>query len=296
LISLAVQSDLHIDHEGNGYPKPPPVEADVLFMIGDTTNAMTRSLHWIAENFRNSVRRCVYVPGNHDFYRGGRGSGEENTFYEDQMARGREIARALGIDLLQNDVLHLDDMGVRIAGATLWSDFSLLPRGWSTKMAMYYSQNGKLRDEDRWSRRDKHNDFVEIRVGKGNSDHRFTPSQWLQMHFESFGFFKRTLETPFDGETICVSHMGPASSVDVFGMHSWLYGSRDIEELMAGPHAPCVWLHGHVHKSLDYTIGQTRVVCNPRGYALANGTRENPQFDPTLIVQIEPRASVAMRI
>lgn len=291
---LAVQSDLHIDHERNGYPKPPPVEADVLVVIGDTTNAMTRSLHWIAETLCDRVRRCVYVPGNHCFYRGPRGSGEENTFYEDQMERGREIAASIGIDLLQNEVLHLDDMGVRIAGGTLWSDFSLLPPGWSRKMAMYYSQNGRLRD-DRWSLRDKHNDFIEIRTGAGNSDHRFTPSQWLKLHDESFGFFSRVLETPYDGETVCVSHMGPASSVEP-GMHAWLYGSKDIETLMRGPNAPSFWLHGHVHKSLDYSIGGTRVVCNPRGYALANGMRENPNFDPTLVVQIEPRQSLTMKI
>ena len=292
---LAVQSDLHIDQERNGYQKPPPVEADVLVVIGDTTNARTRSLHWIAETLCCRVQRCVYVPGNHCFYRGPPGSGEENTFYEDQMERGREIAASIGIDLLQNEVLHLDDMGVRIVGGTLWSDFSLLPPGWSRKMAMYFSQNGRLRD-DRWSLRDKHNDFIEIRTGAGNSDHRLTPSQWLKLHDESFGFFSRVLETPYDGETVCVSHMGPASSVDP-GMHAWLYGSKDIETLMTGPNAPSFWLHGHVHKSLDYSIGGcTRVICNPRGYALENGMRENPDFDPTLVVEIGPRQSLTMNI
>ncbi|MHC2844820.1 metallophosphoesterase [Bradyrhizobium diazoefficiens] len=290
---LAVQSDLHIDQERNGYQKLPPVEADVLVVIGDTTNAMTRGLHWIADNLCGGVKRCIYVPGNHDFYRA---PGEENTFYEDQMARGREIAASLGIDLLQNDVLHLDEFGVRIAGATLWSDFSLLPPGWTWKQAMYYSQNGRLGD-DRWSRRDRHNDYVEIRMGAGNNRHRLSPSDTLRMHKESFAFFERVLSTPYEGETVCVSHMGPASSVDTKDMHSWLYGSSDIVDgLMKGPNAPAAWLHGHVHKSFDYCIGPTRVVCNPRGYAFANGMRENPDFDPTLVVEIEPRQSLTMNI
>ncbi|WLA74271.1 hypothetical protein QIH77_03285 [Bradyrhizobium diazoefficiens] len=84
---LAVQSEQHIDHERNGCPTPPPVEADVLIVIGDTTNAMTRGLHWIADNLCGGVKRCIYVPGNHDFYRA---PGEENTFHEDQMARARD--------------------------------------------------------------------------------------------------------------------------------------------------------------------------------------------------------------
>jgi hypothetical protein len=27
-----------------------------------------------------------------------------------------------------------------------------------------------------------------------------------------------------------------------------------------------LWVHGHMHNPSDYMIGDTRVVCNPRGY------------------------------
>ena len=27
-----------------------------------------------------------------------------------------------------------------------------------------------------------------------------------------------------------------------------------------------VWVHGHTHHDFDYMIGETRIVCNPRGY------------------------------
>jgi Icc-related predicted phosphoesterase len=27
-----------------------------------------------------------------------------------------------------------------------------------------------------------------------------------------------------------------------------------------------LWIHGHLHQAQDYAIGQTRVICNPRGY------------------------------
>ena len=30
--------------------------------------------------------------------------------------------------------------------------------------------------------------------------------------------------------------------------------------------SPLLWVHGHIHDSFDYVIGDTRVVCNPRGY------------------------------
>jgi len=27
-----------------------------------------------------------------------------------------------------------------------------------------------------------------------------------------------------------------------------------------------LWIHGHTHESFDYMVGDTRIVCNPRGY------------------------------
>ena len=27
-----------------------------------------------------------------------------------------------------------------------------------------------------------------------------------------------------------------------------------------------LWMHGHTHEDFDYVLGETRVVCNPRGY------------------------------
>ena len=27
-----------------------------------------------------------------------------------------------------------------------------------------------------------------------------------------------------------------------------------------------LWTHGHTHEDFDYMVGETRIVCNPRGY------------------------------
>jgi hypothetical protein len=286
-------SDLHIGIDRNGWANPPRVDCDVLAVIGDVTDPMLKGMEWIVENY-GYVPHIMWVPGNHCFYKSPRGTADEFCYYEDVMARGREKAAALGIKLLQNDVHEID--GVRFAGATLWSDYSILPAGWTRKMAMYFSQNGRLPDAEHWSARDRHNDFVEIRMGAGNSKHRFTPSQSLALHNESFEFFKRVLETPFAGETVCISHMGPASSVVDMSAHCWLYGSTDIEDLMRGPNAPALWLHGHVHSSFDYELAGTRVICNPRGYPMQDGSRENPHFDPTLTIEVGQALTPAMRI
>ncbi|HMJ29831.1 MAG TPA: metallophosphoesterase [Xanthobacteraceae bacterium] len=289
---VAVLSDLHIDIDHNAWRDPPTINARVLAVIGDVANPMTAALPWIAKMFA-SVSHIIYVPGNHDFYCGL----DRSTYYQDQMARGREMAASLGITLIQNDVVEIAGVpGVRFAGATTWSDLSILPRGMTVRDAMSQSQKGWY--EGGWRNYEKnwHNDFREIKYGGPGSRNRFTPSEMLALHRESVEFFKGVLATPFDGDTVCISHMGPAESVDPTDTHSWLYGWSDLQHLMHGPLAPRYWLHGHVHKSLDYTIGDTRVICNPRGYPGPGGTRENPNFDPHLTIEVGPDLKPGMRI
>lgn len=40
-----------------------------------------------------------------------------------------------------------------------------------------------------------------------------------------------------------------------------------------------LWIHGHTHTGCDYTVGETRVVCNPRGYP-----HEANTFNPGFVV------------
>ena len=39
-----------------------------------------------------------------------------------------------------------------------------------------------------------------------------------------------------------------------------------------------LWIHGHTHVSFDYRVGQTRVLCNARGYPAEPGTSMNPEL------------------
>ena len=43
------------------------------------------------------------------------------------------------------------------------------------------------------------------------------------------------------------------------------YHSDLTEFIMDRPEIK-LWVHGHMHDDFDYMIGDTRVVCNPRGY------------------------------
>lgn len=44
---------------------------------------------------------------------------------------------------------------------------------------------------------------------------------------------------------------------------------------------PAAWIHGHTHSPIDIWVGETRVLCNPRG-CYRDSKPENPSFDPNM--------------
>lgn len=60
----------------------------------------------------------------------------------------------------------------------------------------------------------------------------------------------------------------------------------DVEDVIE-QRQPRLWIHGHTHESMDYRIGETRVLCNPYGY---EGVEPNADFDATLTVELAPPA------
>jgi Icc-related predicted phosphoesterase len=69
-------------------------------------------------------------------------------------------------------------------------------------------------------------------------------------------------------ETIVVTHHLPSSKST-----PKIYSESTINRFFVSDEykfieavQPRLWVHGHTHHSCDYTLGDTRVVCNPHGY------------------------------
>jgi Icc-related predicted phosphoesterase len=130
---------------------------------------------------------------------------------------------------------------------------------------------------------------------------RFRPEEALMLHATSRAFLADTLATPFDGSaTVVLTHHAPhVNSVPnrfADDILSAAFASAVLGDLVeAGPDRDqCttipvransgtidLWIHGHIHDSSDYRVGDTRVIANPHGYGA-----ENPNFDPALVVEI----------
>jgi hypothetical protein len=55
----------------------------------------------------------------------------------------------------------------------------------------------------------------------------------------------------------------------------------DIETFIASSRVP-LWIHGHTHYCVDYTVGETRVLSNQRGYP----DELLPGFEPGFVVEV----------
>lgn len=181
------------------------------------------------------------------------------------MARGRELAARHDIHLLMDDVVTIS--GTRFVGGTLWTDFRLGSTSLTQAMRSAQGREGMV-------------DYRRIRTGPRSRD-RVEPEEILALHRRTRAFLDVTLATPHDGPTMVVTHHAPHpdSLPDPHGHLRWCDAS-DLRDLIRA-REPDLWIHGHVHHAVDYAVGPTRIVCNPRGHI-----DEATGFDPARIVRL----------
>ncbi len=176
-------------------------------------------------------------------------------------------------------VLH----GIRFLGATLWTDFELdVHTGTSVAEEMRHAVRGL-------------NDFGgsirERREDMGLASTRvttcFTPEDARREHALSRAWLQSHLGTHSPLPTVVVTHHAPSPlSMDP------LYSGSDLNPCYYSQlpaaffEAGALWIHGHTHSSSDYQHHRTRVVANPRGYVRWNGTIENSNFNPRLVITL----------
>jgi hypothetical protein len=97
----------------------------------------------------------------------------------------------------------------------------------------------------------------------------------------ALAFFERELKS----DDVVLTHQLPAegSVAPRFQGHPLNpFFVCDVEPLIR-ERRPALWIHGHTHFSFDYRILNTRVVCNPFGYA---SFELNPSFQDAFVVEL----------
>lgn len=256
-MKLRIFSDIHLEFAPFS---PPTVSADVVVLAGDIGEGLA-GVEWARKQFPND--EIIYVAGNHEFY----GNRLPNLIADLSMR-----AQALGVHFLENRSIVLGD--ARFLGATLWTDYAI------------YARNEEEAGRYMAFARRKMNDYRRIRFGERRRKRRdrILPGHLLEMHRESRAWLASELAKPFTGRTVVVTHHAPLSnSVPPHYSGDDLtpcYASH-MPELLRSP--VDLWVHGHMHESIDYMIDGTRLIANPRGYAPPD---DNPAFDDALVVEI----------
>lgn len=256
---LWIFSDLHLEFASINGRIPPPA-ADVCVVAGDILpRGGVPSVRWLAENVAVHMP-IVFVCGNHEFYR---------SFLQDGLAdTAKEAALHQNLHFLEEATIELG--GVIFAGLTLWTDFELMketPR----EIAMRHA-------------RDVMWDYSRINFEK-NPFAKLRPFHTLRKHASGRTFLNRFLDEHRSRRTVVVTHHAPSYySIPAEFRHdlaSAAYASN-LDELI-GERGPSLWIHGHVHQRLDYAIGRTRVICNPRGYP---DEAAFERFDRRLVIEV----------
>ena len=234
-------SDLHLEF---GPLEIEPEAGDVLVLAGDID--IKGRVDWI-NTIASKFNHVIYVLGNHEFY-----NGAMDSIYKKTRER-----LADNVHLLENESVTIAD--VTFHGATLWSDFL-------NGNPMSYLQCEQAI-----------NDYRLIRAGDGS--HRFKPQIAHSLHNISKVFLQENVK---EGDVV-VTHMAPSllSIHEKYKNDMNINGSyaSDLSELILDT-KPELWFHGHVHTSFDYTVGNTRILCNPRGYV---GEELNSEFEPNAL-------------
>lgn len=265
---LLILSDLHLEF-APFYP-PQDIEADVVILAGDICRPGRQVPLWTDRPGVFRGKEVIFVAGNHEYYR---------TELQEERIQILAEAMACGVHFLDPGQVVLD--GVRFLGATLWTDFALRVR----KPSRPDQPERLVANVDRAMQvaRRSLNDFRYIR----NSDDRFTPAQALELHWREREYLLKTLRQPFDGPTVVVTHHAPHRGSLAPRFEDDELSPCFVSELPAEFfEVPQLWIHGHTHTQFDYQVGNCRVLSNPRGYQLADGSFENPQFDHRLVVEI----------
>jgi predicted phosphodiesterase len=250
---ILIASDLHLEFSDMALDAS---AADVVVLAGDIHEGAA-GIEWAKARFDLPV---VYVAGNHEFYNGEIGA---------VTAAMKAAADGSNVHVLDDEAVTID--GVRFLGAVLWTDFGLY--GEAVK-AEAFEKCLKFMP-----------DFKIVTYGTDI----FTPDDTIAIHRNSRDWIGARLAEGHEGPSVVVTHHAPHR-----GSLAPQYAEdpvsaafvSDLEPLILETR-PDLWIHGHTHTPFDYRVGETRVVCNPRGYTRKpNGHKENPDFSPGFTVEV----------
>ncbi len=269
-MKIRLVSDLHLEFS-DCFDIKNDDNIDVLILGGDIMLAskVLKPQSEYGIRFRDFLKRMsfqfphvVYVMGNHEFY------GDGHWFESIEHMR-----MACGIHdniyMLERDTKIIDD--VVFVGGTLWTDMN---------------KNDPLTLH---AVRDMMMDYRAIRNDRAGY-RNLRPADTVERHRQTRDYIEHVVKENKDKRCVVVGHHTPSyQSCHEMYKHDYIMNGAyhsDLTNIMLDNPNIKLWTHGHTHNCFDYMVGETRVVCNPRGYRQASGWSEDTEWNPSLCIEI----------
>jgi hypothetical protein len=269
--SFLLLSDLHLEFAPFDLPQSHTDKDTVLVLAGDIgvvakPNDFKQVKEWIPR-----FKHTIMIQGNHEMYHGSliRSKFKQREIFHEEIALGKA-------SVADCEVVRVDN--VSYICTTLWTDFDR-----NNPIAMN-------------AVRACLNDYRFIRTGNHLSEpyqRRIKPYDTYNDHQidRKFIFDHIVSEKAAGQKVVVVTHHG-CSTMSIHpnyqgDMVNWGYVSELDQQILDTN--PDYFVHGHVHSSFDYMIGNTRVLTNPRGYCrVYDGIMypENANFNPSFRVEV----------
>jgi Icc-related predicted phosphoesterase len=251
-MKIALGSDLHL--EFGAIELHNTEAADVLILSGDILVARhLNGVHHHDQRYRKFFQECcerfpkvVYVLGNHEHY--AHDVQETLAYLKQQLVYDN-------LYILENETVDIGDY--TFVGATVWTDMNA-----EDSLTLYHVDAMM-------------SDFRTIlngarTVNEWGKPARLTPEDTVVLHKKSMDYINHVVDNDPDKKYIVVGHHCPSmKSVHPKYAHDKIMNgafASDLDDFIAYRPQIKLWTHGHTHEPFDYIIGETRVVCNPRGY------------------------------
>lgn len=271
-MKIGLISDAHLDIS-KGLEMP---GGDVLIIAGDACESKslinefhsTKALPYSGGSFPcydffkfecAKYKKVFYVMGNHEHYRG--------KFWHTYS----DLAQVMPdhVTILEDQCEEYE--GVLFIGSTLWTDMNKFDPITLASIGNYMNDYRSITFQDL----------------QNNTYRKMRPMDTVGMHLRSKQYIEQTVRNNFNKPVVVITHMAPTHmSVNVKYKHENITNGAycsDLSDLILDNPNIKTWVHGHMHDPCDYMMGDTRVICNPRGYV---PWEKDNGFDPNFTFEV----------
>lgn len=256
---ITIAEDLH-DHE-RGFEEAPTFGIQGL---GSRQELALRTRNFwgrCSEQFKN----VIYVAGNHEFYHG--------RWHDSLKHLQNEVDFYSNIHFLENSRVKIGD--VTFVGGTLWTNMNK-----GDPLTLHAVQD--MMNDFRLIRDDSRG-FSKLKAISTVERHRRTVE-----YIQQVALNVRERQDPAERIVVVGHHTPSFKSCNPRYSNDYLMNGAyhsDLSDFILDHPEIVLWTHGHTHECFDYTIGNCRIVCNPRGYE-TEAHSDYTGWDPHMVVEV----------